>query len=216
MNWERTFAFSTSVEKLFDGFLDPDCEHRMIDPKNAYLSNGAVRIDITENVRNETLAWTETERDNVWTMTATFESTETGCRMTLVRSGFGESDEWLAGGVARLLGWEQVCADIEVLFRTGVRPPRFYSNAWLTCGIHVVPDGGGIRPVKVFENSLADRAGVEPGDIVISVGGFPVFGMSDFWMVERFVRAHDGDVSFEYIRNGAIHTSSATKEAVPA
>ena len=215
MKWERTFEFSAPVAKVWQAFTDRDCEFRVFDQTNAYRSNGAVQVEITEREERSQLTWTETERNGVWEMSVTFSETTTGTSVTIVRSGFGDSDEWLAAATGRLLGWEQALADTEVYFRTGTHPRRFYGTPWMTIGVHAVVDGAGMRALDVAPGSLADRAGVRPGDVVVRVSGMPIYGIAEFWLMERIVKTRGGDVDFELIRHGELVTTPALA-AVPA
>jgi uncharacterized protein YndB with AHSA1/START domain len=215
MKWERTFEFSAPVSKVWQAFTDRECEFSVFDRENAYRSNGAITVDVTEQTTNQRITWTETEGNDRWEMSVTFSETQTGTTVTIVRSGFGDGDEWLAGATGRLLGWEQALADTEVYFRTGVRPARFYDTPWMTMGVHAVPDAGGMRALVVVPGSLADRAGVKPGDVILRVQGMPTYGIAEFWLMERIIKTHGGDVDFEVIRDGALHTTPALA-AVPA
>jgi len=209
MKWERTFEFSAPVAKVWQAFTDRECEWRVFNAEDAYRSGGAITVDITEQTTNQSMSWTETEGDARWDMAVTFSETSTGTSVTIVRSGFGDGDEWLASAMGRLLGWEHVMADTEVFFRTGTNPRRFYDTPWMTIGIHAANVGGGMRALFVAPGSLADRAGVQQGDVILRVQGMPVYSTAEFWLMERIVKTRGGDVDFELVRDGALHTTPA-------
>ena len=213
MKWERTFQFSAPVEKVWQAFTDRECEFRVMDDENAYQSRGAIKIEYTERTTNQSLAWTEIEGADRWDMVVTFSETDSGTSVTIVRSGFGEGDDWLKSAMGRLLGWEHVLADIEVYFRTGTRPRRFFTTPWMTLGLDVVADGGGVRVLGVIPGMLGERAGVQMGDVVICVAGMPVYGIAEYWLTERMVKERGGDVDFEVIRDGKLHTTPALAAA---
>ena len=129
MKWERTFEFSAPVAKVWQAFTDRECQWRVFDAEDAYRSGGAITIDVTEQTTNQSMSWTETGGEDRWEMAVTFSETQSGTSVTIVRSGFGDGDEWLAAGVGRLLGWEHALADIEVFFRTGRAPSTLLRHA---------------------------------------------------------------------------------------
>lgn len=215
MKWERTFEFSGSVDRVWQAFTDLDAPVRLINPGNAYQSGGAVTMEFTEETRNQRLAWTETEGEMKWEMAVTFAETETGSRITIVRSGFGDDDGWLMRATGRLLGWADMLHDLEVYFRTGKMLGRLYNRGWGRSGMQVVEATGGLRVIAVFPGGLAERAGIRSGDMLLRALGAPLVNMSDHWFLES-VLPSKADTEFEYLRGAEIRTGSAALEEANA
>lgn len=204
MKWERTFELSAPPMRVWDAFTgDEDAEFTVFRRKDAYLSRGAVRIEVGEEVPGTLLEWSEIEGENRWEMSATFTETETGTSVTIVRSGFGESDDWLHHGAGRWLGWQCVMADLEVFYRTGKVLGRFYATPFMAVGVHGFEDGGGLRVRGVVPDSFAAQAGIEEGDIIVSLGGAPVYGLAELWSLPRVLH---GDTEVTYLRGADILT----------
>lgn len=207
MKWERTFEFSAPVQDVWDAFTSPDAPFPVMNFDNAYQSGGAVRIDVTERSENAKLAWTETEDDMVWEMSVTFTETETKTRITIVRSGFG-GDDWLERAKGRLLGWQDVLADLEIFFRTGTKLNRLYSRKWGRFGLHAVAADGGLRVLRVQPGGPAAEAGLLAGDVIVRMAGAPTVHNIDLWTLESAALGDDIDV--EFVRGSSIESSRIT------
>jgi hypothetical protein len=211
MKWERTFELSASPDVVWRAFSAEETEEpKVFRRDNAYLSRGAVTIDISREEPGVALEWTESEGSNRWDMVVTFTQTETGTSVTVVRSGFGDDDDWLLAGGARFLGWQWVMSDLEIYFRTGQSPNRFYRTPFVSAGVNGVDDGGGVRVVRVLPGSVAEQAGVQRGDIVISFGGAPVFGLQQLWSLPCVL---SGEVEIEFVRGTQILSGRGVLEA---
>lgn len=208
MKWERTFEFSAPVDRVWAAFTDPDAPFRVMDPENAYQSRGAIKVDFTQIDSNQQLAWTETEGEYTWEMSVTFTEVETKTRITIVRSGFGD-DDWSERGLGRLLGWEDVLADLEVFFRTGERLNRLYARRWGRLGLHVVEGDGGLRVMSAAPGSPSGNAGLEVGDVIVRIAGAPTVHMSDLWLLESALE-EGADVDVEFVRGTTVQTSRMT------
>jgi len=203
MKWERTFEFSAPVDEVWRAFRDPDAPLRVMNPDNAYQSGGAVAVEFTRVEEHHALAWTETEGDLVWDMSVTFTEVETKTRITIVRSGFGDSDEWLMFGAGRLLGWEDVLADLEVYYRTGQNVGRLYNRRWGRLGLVAVADGGGLRLMRA--TGPGEAAGLRAGDVIVRVGGAPTVHESDLWLLESVLP--DGVFEVEFVRGPGVEST---------
>ena len=59
----------------------------------------------------------------------------------------------------------------------------------------------GIVVQAVVPGGLADQAGLQPDDIVLTVGGAPVFTLPELWVLLREHTLGEA-LEFEYVRNG--------------
>ena len=205
MKWERSFEFSAPVAEVWRAFTDPDAPIRVMNPDNAYQSGGAVEIDFTQNDQHAALAWTETEGDNIWSMAVTFTEAETKTRVTIVRSGFGDSDKWIQAGEGRLLGWEDVLADLEVFYRTGEKLSRLYNRQWGRLGVIAIAADGGLRVIGARPETPAAKAGLEPGDTIVRVGGAPTVHTSDLWLLESVLP--EGAFEVDFVRGSTVEST---------
>lgn len=210
MKWEKTFELSAPPMEVWKAFSADEGEPKVFRRDNAYLSRGAVSIDISREEPGVALEWTETEGVNVWSMVVTFAETSTGTSVTVVRSGFGDSDDIRHSGFARFLGWTWVMADLEVYLRTGKMTGRFYSTPFVAAGVVGLDEGGGVRVRQVLAGTFAEQAGLREGDILLSIGGAPVYGIAELWTLPRVV---SGKVEAEFIRGSEILTGVGVLEA---
>jgi uncharacterized protein YndB with AHSA1/START domain len=210
MKWEKTFELSAPPMRVWEAFSEDGGEPKVFRRDNAYLSRGGISIDVSREEPGVALEWTETEGDNVWSMVATFTETSTGTSVTIVRSGFGDNDDIRAAGLARFVGWSQVMADLEVYYRTGKMIGRFYSTPFIASGVHGVEDGGGLRVLSVLPGSFADQAGLREGDVLVSLGGAPVYGFAEAWSLPRLL---SGKTEAQFIRGSEILTGVGVLDA---
>ncbi len=64
-------------------------------------------------------------------------------------------------------------------------------------GVRFQPDIGGMRVISVVEGAPAWDAGLEPGDLIVSVDGEPVDGLDSVGFVERMTGPEGTAVGFE-------------------
>lgn len=208
MRWEKTFELSAPVERVWRAFVDPDEFKRWnVDPDDAYQAGGAVEIDITEVRRHERIAWEEREGDRRVAMSVAFTETETGTRITLTRSGFGEGDEWGIVNESRLSGWREALHDLAAYLATGVVLRRHFEGRSAT-GVVVAEDAGGLHVLDVRPGTFGEEAGLEPGDVIVRLGGAAVFARSDLWFAQRLFEPGT-EVTVDAIREGRVRSSSA-------
>ncbi|MGH9216487.1 MAG: SRPBCC domain-containing protein [Acidimicrobiales bacterium] len=133
-------------------------------------------------------------------VTVSFEEITGGTRITITHAGFGSAeqwDEWLEG---TSLGWGQAIADLIVYLHTGV-PARRFATAMNSPGMTMADTDGGIEVRTVVAGGMADQAGLRAGDLVLRVGGVPVFSIAEVWVLMR--EHHPGaTLEIEYVRGG--------------
>jgi S1-C subfamily serine protease len=84
----------------------------------------------------------------------------------------------------------------------GVRPEGHVPHAWL--GFYPQAHEGGVIVSGVVEGGPADRAGLEKGDLVVSVDGEPVTSLRELYHALWRRRAGDA-VTLQVLRSAAIH-----------
>lgn len=89
------------------------------------------------------------------------------------------------------------------------------SNSYVGIGVSVTPrDDGYIDIVSVTRHSPAEKAGIFPGDILISVDGIDISNV-DYNQVLLLVRGEAGtDVTLNFLRDGVPYTVTVTRAVV--
>jgi hypothetical protein len=135
----------------------------------------------------------------------TLEQAGKGTRVTVVQSGFGawfeSALEWLT------VGWNQIVADLILHLETGVRPQR-YTRPWASLGCDVTARPSGLAVGTVHPGGLAERVGLAEGDVLLLVGGAPVFDLADLTTLMRVFHAGD-NVEVGWLREGERHRGAA-------
>jgi S1-C subfamily serine protease len=68
-------------------------------------------------------------------------------------------------------------------------------------GMTMADIDGGIEVRTVAAGGMADQAGLRAGDLVLRVGGVPVFSIAEVWVLMR--EHHPGaTLEIEYVRGG--------------
>jgi uncharacterized protein YndB with AHSA1/START domain len=112
----------------------------------------------------------------------------TGTKVTVVQSGFGAMfDEALE---ELTLGWNHILADLHLYLATGVRGGRF-GRPWASFGARLLSTGAGQEVAAVRASTFADRAGLETGDVIITVAGAPIASRIELETVMRVCHAGD-------------------------
>jgi uncharacterized protein YndB with AHSA1/START domain len=117
-------------------------------------------------------------------ITVTFEAVDGGTRITITHAGFGDGPEWGDAFESHSLGWSEALADLVLYLTQGVVARRFCTPWNTTLGMQVEETPAGLRVIGVAPGGYADEAGFAPGDVVLRIGGVPIFGRSDLWCVQ--------------------------------
>ena len=105
-------------------------------------------------------------------------------------------DEWLEGTA---IGWRQAIADLVVYLRTGV-PARRFVAAMHSPGMTMRDTDAGVEVAASRPATLADQAGLAAGDLLLRVGGVPVFAITDVWVLMR-EHGPGTELEIEYVRS---------------
>jgi membrane-associated protease RseP (regulator of RpoE activity) len=191
------------VARAWEAFADPhEREAWMgIAPPDAF-EPGETKIGPGELHRRLTWSQTQSGLDGWYDTTVTFEAAGTGTRITIVRSGFGDSEDWRHYAESTAGGWDEMIADLALYLETGVRGSRHYPfRAGL--GVTSMPTPAGVRITHVVPGGFAAQAGMLAGDLLLRLNGSPVVNQSQ---VGFFVREHHAgeDAEVEYARGGEV------------
>jgi hypothetical protein len=118
----------------------------------------------------------------------TVEDSATGTTVTVVQSGFGK-DFFAQALDALSIGWSFIVADVMVYLELGIDGGR-HMRPWaaLGCNVHETPAG---LVVDAVWGGFAQRAGIAPGDLLLSVAGAPVLTRRELETVMRIVPTGD-------------------------
>ena len=76
-------------------------------------------------------------------------------------------------------------------------------------GVHVFDDGGIVRISQVSPGSVAWRAGLQAGDVILAANGAPLTSNAELTELARTVAAGNGEVNFVVRRGGYEQTVQA-------
>jgi len=213
--FERTFTVAVPVERAWRAFADGDerscweASTYEIDPRPGgrvhWTIDGGIESsgEVLEAVPCEVLRHVEGSGPHANAeVSVRFESVDAGStRITITHAGFGESadwDEWLEGTAN---GWRQAIFDLVAYLTTGV-PARRFATVMHSPGMTMTDTDAGVVVQDVSERGLAREAGLSPGDLLLRIGGVPVFTISDVWVLMR-LHAPGVQLAVEYVRGGA-------------
>lgn len=219
--YERTFSVSVSVDRAWRACTDPDELAQWFFTPTGNHENEA-RFDLfgTE------VAWTILELDPPHRLRysqnggqvprlpgpietcMTFEADGAGTRISITHSGFGVGDDWATALESISQGADESVADLILYLETGVgfaRHPMERSYH----GIQAREVPAGLVVHAVDPGTFGAALGLEPGDLLVEVGGAPVFGYRELSTVARMTPVHS-EVSVSWIRGGQLHNGSAT------
>jgi uncharacterized protein YndB with AHSA1/START domain len=200
--YERTFMVAVPVERVWQAFVDPAERELWMGSRPAELEEGEMKVGALE--ANRRLSWTESPAglDGWFETTVTFEEVATGTRITIVRSGFGDSEDWLHYAENTERGGSELIADLILYLETGVRAERHFQFG-SGLGATMLESGAGVRITYTVPGGFAAEAGMRAGDLLLRLNGAPVVLASD---VAFFGREHDAgeEVEAEYARGGEV------------
>ena len=213
--YERTFELSVPRERAWECFTDPaERSAWLAEPDEGttdhYTTAGGTSgfsVAIDEVVPLERLRWTEhhAEPPGSIEICVVFEDAATGSRITVTQSRFGaiEDTHWQASHG----GWDEAIADLAFYIRTGIRARRHFAERAAT-GFMGWQTLAGVEVAQVFPDGFGAQAGLQPGDLLLELGGAPIFTMAQVFTVLRTHRPGD-TVTVSYARGKDLVTSKA-------
>ena len=204
MRWVRTFDFAASSDEVWAALATthPDFVGN-------HVAGGA----------DHSVTWTDLDDDIgiEMSMRLTVTESETGARVTITRSGFGEGDMFEVRQTSKLLSWRETMHDLAVYLETGLDVRRPYAphpeHPISATGVEAREVLGGLRVTRTQPGSFGEAAGLEAGDLVIRLAGLPVYDRSDLWLLQRGT-APGATVDVEFVRAGALQQASAAMSPI--
>jgi uncharacterized protein YndB with AHSA1/START domain len=216
---ERTFAVSVPVERAWQAMTDPaelaqwffapigDGDR----PDGFDLYGSPAEVDVLEVEALRRFRYSETggpvpKVDGYAEVTVTFEDLGSGTRITITRSGFGDGPDWDAALESVGRGLEESIADFVLYVETGVSLPRHPAQRSGT-GIVGYDAPAGLRVRRVEPDTFGARLGLEPGDLLVELGGGALFGNRELFF---FMREHvpGEQIDATWVRDGQLCRAS--------
>ncbi len=200
--YERTFVVAVPVARAWAAFTDPREREAWMGARPKELEPGENKVGPAE--RHRSLSWSDSPSglDGWYETTVAFEEVSSGTRITIVRSGFGESEDWrhYASNTAR--GWDEMIADLILYLETGVRGSRHFSFR-SGLGATMLEAGPGVRITHVAPGGFAAAAGMQGGDLLLRLNGASVVHLTDVAFAGR-EHAPGEVIEAEYVRSGKV------------
>ncbi len=217
MEWSRTWDVAIPVERVWATFIDRSTPTpwNHVFTGDPYYGRGA--IVVTEIGREDTgpqrhISWTETEGDDIATMSVSVAEVGTGARLTLTRSASGAPSTLPNRHGGRFHGWVESMYDFAASLERGVTPVRHIGMTGFRrlgrIGADLIETPGGVE-IGTVREGMARDAGMQPGDLLLRVEDAPVFTLGDLWLVQRLLRAGE-PVRIAYLRGNEVREGSAT------
>ena len=116
-----------------------------------------------------------------------------GTKVTITQSGF---PAWFASAAdAFAIGWRHIVADLALYLERGVRGGR-HARPWAMLGCSLHETLPGLEVDDVMPGTLAARIGVQPGDIVLTVGGAPIVTRAELETMMRIAGGTEVEVEW--------------------
>jgi uncharacterized protein YndB with AHSA1/START domain len=223
-SFERTFVVSVPVERAWKAMTDPEELNKWYFPMSM-AEDGSMQTEIlgeerrTEVVAFEPLRMFHTRttltgqegfgiRPGAREMVCVFESLETGTRITITQSGFGEGADAEIDIANTALGMNETIADLILYLETGVAFPRHHHGERSYHGFTAQQTPAGLQVRSVQADTFAAKLGLQPGDILVELGGASVFGFAE---LQFFTKEHAAgeQASAAWVRDGRLMRGTA-------
>jgi uncharacterized protein YndB with AHSA1/START domain len=216
--YERTFTVAVPVAKAWAAFTEPrgreawmsppgrdPIEHPDVEYPAPGFGKAELKVGSVEEGRR--LRWSQRATmpsgSSAWVdTTVTFEATVNGTRLTITRSGFGDSDDWELFAQSTGLGWDDSLIDLVAYLEMGVNVSRHFSGR-SSIGASMRETAAGIWITRVVSGGFAAEAGLKEGDLLVSIGGAGIYRRSDVWLLQR-EHGPGEEMEATYVREGAL------------
>ena len=118
-----------------------------------------------------------------------------GTKVTVAQSGF---PAWFAFAAdAFAIGWRHIVADLALYLDRGVRGER-HARSWATLGCSLRETMPGLEVVEVMAGSPAEKLGLVPGDVVLTVGTAPIVTRAELETMMRISAGAEIEVEWAH------------------
>lgn len=197
--YERTFVVAVPVARAWEAFTDEkEREAWMGTPPDGLFEYVDIKIGDVEPQAK--VSWTHSQDglDGSYETVVTFEEVSSGTRITMVRSGFGDSEDWEHFAKNTTRGWDENIADFILYLETGVRGGRHFQFGG-GLGATMLDSPQGVRITHVVPGGFAAQAGMRDGDLLLRLNGAPVLSVSDVAFLGR-EHGPGTEIEAEYVR----------------
>ncbi len=217
---ERTFVVAVPVERAWKAMTHPKELNKWYFPSQQG-EDGSMATEILGETRTSEVVEYETGRmfrtrtvltgregwgiaPGAREMTVVFEATESGTRISITHSGFGDDEDLTA--VSR--GVDETIADLILYLEGGVAFPRHHHGERSWIGFSGREVRAGLEVVSVQPDTFAGRLGLRKGDLLVELGGASVFSLAE---VQFFTKEHGSGERAEaaWVRSGRLMRASA-------
>lgn len=210
--YERTFVVPVPPARAWAAFVEPQQrEAWMVPPGRDPLSNPRVavmegfepgEIVVGEVEIHRSLSWSQRPAglEGWYQVAVTFAEVSSGTRITIVRNGFGDSEEWRHYAANTARGWDEHVADLILYLETGVSGGRHWAFR-SGLGATMLQSGAGVRITHVVPGGFAAEAGMQAGDLLLRLNGASVVQLADLAFAGR-EHAPGEVMDVEYVRDG--------------
>ena len=135
----------------------------------------------------------------------TLESVDNGTRVIVVQSGF---PAWVKLSLESFtIGGNQIIADLALYLSRGIEISR-HSMPWAFAGFTTNVVDTGVEIASVMPGSFAERVGLEPGDLLMTLGDAPVFTQQCVQTMLRVFKAGQ-DLETSWVRGRELQRGSS-------
>ena len=228
---ERTFEVAVPLERVWQVMTDPAELNRWYFPFRVD-AGGELHTEVHGHERASEVVEAEAQKffrtrttftgregfgmvPGVREMRVGFERTAAGTRVSIEHSGWGEDEASQCNRRATEHGTDETIADLLLYLRSGVPFPRHNRGERSYLGLVALEVPGGVEVRRVQPDTFADRLGLQPGDLLVELGGAGLFGLAELAFFAK-LRVPGEEAEARWVRGGALLRGSATLgERVP-
>jgi len=132
------------------------------------------------------------------------ESVDNGTRVLVVQSGF---PVWVKDALESFeIGGNQIIADLVLFLERGVEVSR-HSMPWAFAGITTREVGTGLEVATVMPGCFGERAGLQSGDLLMTLNGAPLFTQLCLQAMLRVFKGGD-EIEATWVRGSELQSGS--------
>ena len=204
--YEAEFTIEKSQEEVWQALLEEnETENRFFSafPRMEGFDRTAevIEVDAPRLIRATKVA--EPCKDTE--IAITLESVSNGTRVKVVQSGF---PAWVQGALETFtIGGDQIVCDLVLYLDRGIEMSR-HSMPWAFAGFTADEVDTGLEIRMVVPGCFGERAGLAPGDLLMTIAGAPVFNQLELQALLRLIKTGD-NTEVTYVRRGTLEKAHA-------